>query len=124
MPFLPPAERPRVCLTWGASFGGTQGNLTPVRLALEGLLACDVEVVIAVASGQRPLLGDLPGGVRVLESVPLHTVLPGCALVVHQGGAGTTLTALAREKQVGADLLEKAIRDLGINPEKPNPAIS
>lgn len=95
VPFLPPAERPRVCLTWGASFGGTQGNLTPVRLALEGLLACDVEVVIAVASGQRPLLGDLPAGVRVLESVPLHTVLPGCALVVHQGGAGTTLTAAA-----------------------------
>jgi pyruvate dehydrogenase E1 component len=35
-----------------------------------------------------------------------------------------TLTALAREKQVGSEVLEKAIRDLGINPEKPNPAIS
>jgi pyruvate dehydrogenase E1 component len=35
-----------------------------------------------------------------------------------------TLTALAREKQVGPELLEKAIRDLGINPEKANPAIS
>jgi pyruvate dehydrogenase E1 component len=35
-----------------------------------------------------------------------------------------TLHALAREKQVGADVLEKAIRDLGINPEKANPARS
>ena len=35
-----------------------------------------------------------------------------------------TLTALAREKQIGPDVLEKAIRDLGINPEKVNPAIS
>jgi len=35
-----------------------------------------------------------------------------------------TLTALARESQVGPDVLEKAIRDLGINPEKLNPAIS
>ena len=35
-----------------------------------------------------------------------------------------TLHALAREKQVGADVLEKAIGDLGINPEKRNPANS
>jgi len=35
-----------------------------------------------------------------------------------------TLHALAREKQVGAEVLEKAIRELGINPEKANPAVS
>jgi len=35
-----------------------------------------------------------------------------------------TLHALAREKQIGADVLEKAIRDLGINSEKLNPAHS
>jgi pyruvate dehydrogenase E1 component len=33
-----------------------------------------------------------------------------------------TLYALAREKQIGNDVLEEAIRDLGINSEKPNPA--
>ena len=32
-----------------------------------------------------------------------------------------TLSALAREKKIGGDVLEKAIRDLGINPEKPDP---
>jgi pyruvate dehydrogenase E1 component len=35
-----------------------------------------------------------------------------------------TLTALAREKQVENSLLQQAIKDLGINPDKPNPAIS
>ena len=33
-----------------------------------------------------------------------------------------TLTALAREKQIKPDLLQQAVKDLGINPEKANPA--
>ncbi len=36
----------------------------------------------------------------------------------------TTLGALCREKQIKADLLTKALKDLEINPEKPNPMIS
>jgi pyruvate dehydrogenase E1 component len=35
-----------------------------------------------------------------------------------------TLVALAREKQIGPDVLSKAVQELGINPEKANPAIS
>jgi pyruvate dehydrogenase E1 component len=35
-----------------------------------------------------------------------------------------TLHALAREKQIGVEVVQKAIQDLGINPEKANPAIS
>jgi pyruvate dehydrogenase E1 component len=35
-----------------------------------------------------------------------------------------TLTALARDKQIAPEILQKAIEDLGINPEKLNPAIS
>jgi pyruvate dehydrogenase complex dehydrogenase (E1) component len=33
-----------------------------------------------------------------------------------------TLNALARDKQISREILQKAIQDLGINPEKPNPA--
>jgi pyruvate dehydrogenase E1 component len=33
-----------------------------------------------------------------------------------------TLVALARENKVGKDVLTRAIQELGINPEKPNPA--
>jgi pyruvate dehydrogenase E1 component len=35
-----------------------------------------------------------------------------------------TLNALAREKQIKVDVVQKAIKEFGINPEKPNPAIS
>jgi pyruvate dehydrogenase E1 component len=35
-----------------------------------------------------------------------------------------TLNALAQEKQINADVVQKAIKDLGINPDKANPAIS
>jgi len=35
-----------------------------------------------------------------------------------------TLNALARDKQIKPEILPKAIEELGINPEKPNPAIT
>ena len=35
-----------------------------------------------------------------------------------------TLNALARENQVKIETVQQAVKDLGINPEKPNPAIS
>jgi len=35
-----------------------------------------------------------------------------------------TLYALMQEKQIDAKVVEKAIKDLGINPEKVDPAIS
>jgi pyruvate dehydrogenase E1 component len=35
-----------------------------------------------------------------------------------------TLGALAREKKVGTDVVKRAISELGINPEKANPAVS
>jgi len=35
-----------------------------------------------------------------------------------------TLHALAREKQIQPELVKQAVQDLGINPDKPNPAVS
>ena len=35
-----------------------------------------------------------------------------------------TLNELAREKEIGCDVVQRAIKELGINPEKPNPAKS
>jgi pyruvate dehydrogenase complex dehydrogenase (E1) component len=35
-----------------------------------------------------------------------------------------TLTALMREKKIGADVVKRAVQELGINPEKANPAVS
>jgi pyruvate dehydrogenase E1 component len=35
-----------------------------------------------------------------------------------------TLGALAREKKIGTDVVQRAIQELGIHPEKANPAVS
>lgn len=91
-----PPTRPRVCVTWGTSMvylGGAKVFLLPHAVA--ALSELDVEVVAAITADQRELLGDLPDGVRVVESVPLHMLLPSCAAVVQHGGSGTTLTATA-----------------------------
>jgi pyruvate dehydrogenase E1 component len=35
-----------------------------------------------------------------------------------------TLNALARDNKIPVSAVQQAVKDLGINPEKPNPAIS
>ncbi|MFI8965381.1 nucleotide disphospho-sugar-binding domain-containing protein [Streptomyces sp. NPDC053493] len=94
---LPPAQRrrPRVCVTWGTTVGRLDPSLFLGGEVVAALDALDVGIVVAVAAEQRPLLGALPARAKVLESVPLHSVLPHCDLVVAHGGAGTILTGLA-----------------------------
>jgi UDP:flavonoid glycosyltransferase YjiC (YdhE family) len=54
----------------------------------------DVEVVLA-RPDKRVRRRRLPPNVRTTEWLPFPTVFPAAAGVVHHGGAGTTLTALA-----------------------------
>jgi UDP:flavonoid glycosyltransferase YjiC (YdhE family) len=90
-----PPRRPRICVTWGTIttiLAGREGFLVP-RI-LDALAGFDVEVVVTLTAGDRPLLGDdLPGQVRVAENLPLHLLLPSCDAIIHQGGASTMLTA-------------------------------
>ncbi|MCO1580350.1 DUF1205 domain-containing protein [Crossiella sp. SN42] len=92
---LEPPERPRVCVTWGTSldrFGF--GHLVHAPRVVAALADSEVELVLAMTESQRALFGELPANVRFLGPVPLHLLLPTCAAVVHQGGAGGTMTAL------------------------------
>jgi UDP:flavonoid glycosyltransferase YjiC (YdhE family) len=96
MPRLPSGPGRRICLTWGTSTVALTGDdsfLPPA--VITAAKDTGAEIVIAVTAAQRQLLPEVPPRARVLESVPLHLVLPDCAAVVHQGGAGTTLTAAA-----------------------------
>jgi UDP:flavonoid glycosyltransferase YjiC (YdhE family) len=54
-----------------------------------------VEVVLAVSNADK-VRGRVPAAVRVIESMPLHLLLPACSVLVHRGGSGATLTAIAR----------------------------
>lgn len=94
---LRPADRPRVCVTFGTVLpqlylDDAYELVVPV---LETLARMNMEIVVAVdekvAAGWPPL----PKAVRHVGRLPLSEVLRTCDLVVHHGGQGTTLTALA-----------------------------
>jgi UDP:flavonoid glycosyltransferase YjiC (YdhE family) len=90
-----PPRRRRVCLTWGTSTTRLDPRYTSwLPEILSGLCGVDAEIVLAVTAAERRLLGELPENVRVAEGVPLQALLPTCEAVVHQGGAGTTLTSV------------------------------
>jgi UDP:flavonoid glycosyltransferase YjiC (YdhE family) len=51
-------------------------------------------VVLALRSRDVDELGELTDRVRLVTDLPLQAVLPSCALAIHHGGAGTTLTSV------------------------------
>jgi UDP:flavonoid glycosyltransferase YjiC (YdhE family) len=85
--------RSRICVTWGTTSGTFLGHLRPVHDVIAAVCDQDVEVLVAIRAEDRPRLGPVPGTVRVVSGLPLHLLLPYCAAIVHQGGAGTTITS-------------------------------
>ncbi|WP_216893691.1 nucleotide disphospho-sugar-binding domain-containing protein [Nocardia alni] len=91
-----PPARPRVCVTWGTLMFEVDGvDLFLAPRVVDALAELDVEVVIAVDPRSRPRFGSLPDNALFADALALHMLLPSCQAVVHQGGAGTTMTALA-----------------------------
>jgi glycosyltransferase len=90
-----PAGRPRVCLTWGHTEPRVLGAAAadPFRQVIDALSDMDVELVVTTSAEQLEALGPVPAGTRKLVTMPLNLILPGCDLLVHQGGSGTVLTA-------------------------------
>ncbi|MEV0918379.1 activator-dependent family glycosyltransferase [Streptomyces sp. NPDC049967] len=90
-----PPERVRICMSLGASnterYGGDYVSKGKI---LDMLAELDAEVVAALLPAQVKELGPLPGNVRVVESVPLHALLPSCSLLIHHGGFGSYANAL------------------------------
>ena len=84
--------RPLVYLTLGTAFGA----IPVLRQAIEGLAALDTDVLVAAGPTiDVAALGEVPDNVKVEAWVPQAEVLPHVDLVVHHGGSGTTLGALA-----------------------------
>jgi UDP:flavonoid glycosyltransferase YjiC (YdhE family) len=95
-PELPaPSGRPRVCVTWGTTLSRVDPGLFLAGQVVRAISDLDVDVVVAITPGQRELLGTLPAQAHVVESAPLHLLLPACDAVVAHGGAGTLLTSVA-----------------------------
>ncbi len=88
-------DRPRVCVVWGNSTRLVGPHAFKLPEVVEAVASLDAEVVLTASPADVAALGALPAGVHVLEHCPLHLLLPSCDAVVHHGGAGTTMTALA-----------------------------
>jgi len=88
-----PRARPRVYVTLGTvSFGAVE----VLRRAVAEIASLDVDVLVAVGPQRDPAtLGEVAGNVRVERFVAQSEVLPLVDLVVHHGGTGTVLGALA-----------------------------
>ncbi|KFU76520.1 hypothetical protein BB31_35990 [Amycolatopsis lurida NRRL 2430] len=88
--------RPRVCMTLGTVVPRIGEDVVsawhPVLLALAEL---DVELVVAVSETVAARWPALPDAVRHFGWLPLSQSLGACDAVIHHGGQGTTLTALA-----------------------------
>jgi UDP:flavonoid glycosyltransferase YjiC (YdhE family) len=82
-----------VHLTLGTVFHGNRSVLTT---ALDGLRDLPVNVVVAAGPGADPAsFGAQPPHVLVASYLPYAQLLPRCAVVVSQGGAGVLFGGLA-----------------------------
>lgn len=90
-------EATRICVTLGhIPIMGEHGSvLTTVLQALNDVsVENGLEVVIA-ASDRLGDISGLPSNTRILRGLPLSAILPTCDVVIHHGGAGSTLATLA-----------------------------
>jgi len=76
--------------------GTAFGTIDLLRKAVDSLAELDVRVLVAVGPQMDVAeLGEVPDNVEVAAWVPQADLLPFTDLVVHHGGSGTTLGALA-----------------------------
>jgi UDP:flavonoid glycosyltransferase YjiC (YdhE family) len=89
----PPTDgRPRIAVSRSTVAAPGRERMMPAVVAIAGGL--DAEVVL-IRPQPRTIPRSLPSNVRVTGWMPLPAVLAACAGVVHHGGAGTTLAAMA-----------------------------
>ncbi|MEU8042323.1 activator-dependent family glycosyltransferase [Streptosporangium sp. NPDC049078] len=89
--------RPRVCFTLGVSgreVWGGNGSIGAADL-FEAVADLDLELVATLNAAQLDPGEKVPDNVRIVDYVPLNSLLPGCAAIVHHGGTGTFGTAIA-----------------------------
>lgn len=90
---LDPPTRPRVLITMG-TVAPRLGGIGMVRDLIDAVVAEPLDILVALGSDPAEL-GALPESVRAYRWLPLTTALPTCSVMIHHGGAGTTLSALA-----------------------------
>ena len=90
----------------------------------EQQLDVDAARSFEVAGELRAVIGRLSRRLREESSPGDFTDSQKSVLGRLEREGPATLTALARENQIKFETVQQAVKDLGINPEKSNPAIS
>jgi UDP:flavonoid glycosyltransferase YjiC (YdhE family) len=88
------SNRPLVAVTLGTVAPSVSG-LGPVERIIALAPEVDAEFVIALGDVDTSGIGPLPGNVRITGWLPLNALLHISSALVHHGGAGSTLGALA-----------------------------
>ena len=70
------------------------GGMGTIRALVDALVGEPVDVLVALGIDPAEL-GTRPPSVHAYRWLPLTAALPHCSAVVHHGGAGTMLSALA-----------------------------
>jgi len=87
-------DMPLVYMTLGTN---TNGDISMFRSVIEGLSDLDVDVLITIGVGKDPAsIGPFASNIHVEGYIPQSLILPHCTAVICHGGAGSTLSALAR----------------------------
>ena len=89
-----PRTRRRITVTLGTVLPHISG-VGPLATLTAAAADVDAEFVFALGGTDPSALGGLPANVRVVDWVPLNALLSVSDGVVHHGGAGTTMTAIA-----------------------------
>ncbi len=87
-------DRPVVAVTLGTVAPAMNG-LGPVERIIAVAPDVDAEFVVALGDADTSALGRLPANIRLVGWLPLNALLRISSALVHHGGAGSTLGALA-----------------------------
>lgn len=88
-------DRPRVCFTPGSSSASVIGaSHLPLHEILDAVDGLDIEVIASIPAQEAGILQRVPDNTRVVDFVPLHTIVPSCSAVIHHGGFGGWSAAL------------------------------
>lgn len=89
-------QRPRIALSLGESTRRViNGDFGRTPKLLEALADLDVDVIATLNSRQLDGVQRIPDNVHVADWLSLPQLLPTCSLIIHQGGSGTAMPAVA-----------------------------
>lgn len=107
----PVPELPRVAISLGLSERSfMEGGWDHIPALFDALAGLEVEVVATLNELQLSAVDKIPDNVRVVDFVPLDQLLPTCALLIHHGGMGTVMPAVAHGvRQIVVDFADHKI---------------